>query len=263
MPLASAKSLRRSRVACLNTTMQPHLKIKSTDIGKYVLLPGDPKRVDLIMQKLDNAQVIAENREYKIATGFYKKTKITICSTGIGGPSTAIAVEELISAGAKYLIRVGTCGGAWQSNIPAGSLVIPTASIRDEGTTKEYVLPEFPAVADLELTQNIIQAAKKLNYSAFSGINRCHDAFYCPEASKNKWQGLPIISSEMETAPLFVIASLRGVKAAAILAVNANPEPFNDEYKNVTEVSKNITEKTVDKAITAALEAIVHSHALL
>ncbi len=236
---------------------QPHLKITSQDISPYVLLPGDPGRVDLILEKLTDAKIISTNREFKVATGLYQGTKITVCSTGIGCPSTAIAVEELIKAGAKYLIRVGTCGGSWQKDIPAGSLAIPTACVRDEGTTKEYALPEFPAIANFKIVQALKESAEKNNYNAFTGINRTHDAFYCPPQSKEKWKDLPIISSEMEASALFLISSLRQVKAGAILAVNSDPETFNTEYKNITETNKEKTAEIVNKTIQTALDALL------
>lgn len=243
--------------------LQPHLKITPKDISPYVLLPGDPARVNVIGSYLDNFRIIANNREFRIGKGEYKGKQITVCSTGIGCPSTAIAVEELINAGAKVLIRVGTCGGAWRSDIPVGSLIIPIASVRDEGTTDEYISKGFPAVADTDVITALREAAKNQNAPYYSGINRTHDAFYGAEESITKWKNAneAIISSEMESSALFVIASLRGVKAGAVLAVNANPEPLKERIAGnripvVTEADKIITQKTVDAAIRIALEAI-------
>lgn len=252
--------------------MQPHLKINKQQISPYVLLPGDPSRVDTIGAYLDNFTILANNREFRVGIGTFRGKQITVCSTGIGCPSTAIAVEELIDAGAKYLIRVGTCGGAWRADIPAGSLIIPTASIRDEGTTAEYIPQGFPAVADVNIVNALTQAAQNESANYFVGINRTHDAFYGASEAITKWGAYmrnerwknldtPIISSEMESAMLFIIASLRNVKAGAILAVNANPEPLKDrvldkETEVKTEIAEDITRQTVDKMIQLALEAI-------
>ena len=222
---------------------------------------------------MDDFRILATNREYRCGIGSYKGKKITVCSTGIGCPSTAIATEELINIGAKYLIRVGTCGGAWRSDISAGSLIIPTASVRDEGTTVEYIPQGFPAVADREIVNALVQSSEEQNMQYFVGINRTHDAFYGAQSAITKWgmylkedrfknEETPILSSEMESAALFVIASLRGVMAGAIFAVNAKPESLKDRVngKNtavVTESSKEVSTQTVDAMIRVALEAVL------
>lgn len=249
-----------------------HLKVKTEDISPYILLPGDPARVDLIGQKLDNFKILGQNREFRVGSGKYQGTEITVCSTGIGGPSTAIAVEELISAGAKILIRVGTCGGAWREEIKPGSLIIPTAAIRDEGTTQEYIPPAFPAVADFKVVEALIKSAKKNLQKYYVGINRTHDAFYGPQKSIKKWGGYllderwenavtPILSSDMETAILFIVACLRGVCSGAVLAVNAEPEPLKQRIigksqKVQTEDGAEITAKTAEVAILVSLDAL-------
>lgn len=240
-------------------------------ISPYVLLPGDPGRVEVIGKFLKNFKIVASNREFKIGVGKYGNKQITVCSTGIGCPSAAIAVEELISAGAKYLIRIGTCGGAWRQDIPIGSLIIPSACVRDEGLTLEYILPGFPAVGDLEMIMALGVSAKKLRQRYFVGINRTHDAFYGEQSSITKWgkylldkkwenYDTPILSSDMECAALYIIASLRGVKAGCILAVNAGSESLRDrlvgkKQKIVTEKQKNISKKIIEKSIMVALES--------
>jgi len=250
----------------------PNLKINKSIITPYVLLPGDPDRVELIGAKLRNFEIKKQTREFKIGVGNYKGIPITVCSTGIGGPSTAIAVEELINAGAQVLIRIGTCGGAWRADIPIGSLIIPTASIRDEGTTREYIPEGFPAVADLSVTQILIDRARQKDFKFFVGINRTHDAFYGNQEAITKWgsylqekrwlkEDTPILSSEMESAILFTIASLRNVKAGAILAVNAEPEPlkeriFGNKQEVTTEINPAVTERIINKMIIIALEAM-------
>jgi len=251
---------------------QSHLKILAADISPYVLMPGDPARVDIIGKYFDNFRIISNNREFKVGAGNYRGVKITVCSTGIGCPSTAVATEELINAGARYLIRVGTCGGAWRADIPVGSLIIPTACVRDEGTTVEYVPRGFPAVADFNLVSALSDSARQNKFKYFIGINRTHDAFYGAQAAVKKWGGYllderwqkydtPILSSEMECAALFIVASLRGVKAGAILAVNSASEPLKDRLVGVkqevaTESGSDITNITVDNMIRTALETL-------
>lgn len=253
---------------------QMHVPCSKKEIAQIVLLPGDPARAKLIGEKyLENGKLVASYREFVTYTGFYKGIRITTTSTGIGSPSTAIAVEELINIGAKVLIRVGTCGGALKKEIKAGSIIIPTASIREEGTTKEYLLAEFPAVADFEVVNALLDSAKKLNYRYYVGINRTHDAFYGQSQNIKKWGSIylnprmrnwkyPLISSEMECAPLFLIGTLRGLKTGAVLAVNANPEPLKEimEGKFVfdvpaSKVNNEEANRSIDRAIRTALEA--------
>ncbi|MBI2888406.1 MAG: nucleoside phosphorylase [Candidatus Liptonbacteria bacterium] len=250
-----------------------HLKIKALVVAPYVLLPGDPARVDTIGRELTSFRIVGNNREFKTGNGSYQGIPITVCSTGIGCPSTAIAAEELISAGAKVLIRVGTCGGAWRADIPAGSLVIPIASIRDEGATREYIPDGFPAVADYNVVRALEETARTLKKNCFVGINRTHDAFYGNQSSITKWgaylcdarwkkQDTPILSSEMESAALFIVASLWGAKAGAILAVNANPEPLRNRVRGLTqrviaESSPTLSAEVVKDMVSVALGAIV------
>lgn len=262
---------------------QTHLQTnKPTDIANIVLLPASPQKAERIGTKfLTNSRKIAEYREFITYTGYYQNTKITTTSTGIGCPSTAIAVEELINLGAKILIRVGTCGGSLKSNIKPGSLIIPTACIREEGTTKEYIPYQFPAVADFQIVQALNQSAEKNKFSYYNGINRTHDAFYGQAQNIKKWGAayldprmkkwsIPIISSEMETSALFVIALLRGIKAGAVLAVNANPEPLEKivqgKFNFSTPVSKINTQSarlSWDKALKTALEAAVSLNSVI
>ncbi len=253
---------------------QPHVPCSPKEIGKIVLLPGDPARSKLIGEKyLEKGRLVASYREFVTYTGYYRDLRVTITSTGIGSPSTAIAVEELINLGAKVLVRVGTCGGALKKEIKPGSIIIPTASIREEGTTKEYLPPEFPAVADFRVVEALIGSAKKLGFHYYVGINRTHDAFYGQAQNIKKWGSVylnprmkkwkyPLISSEMECAPIFLIGTLRGVKTGAVLAVNANPEPLKEimegKFKFDAPASKIKTQEakaSIDRAIKTALEA--------
>lgn len=255
---------------------QPHILCKNSDVAPNVLLPGDPARATYIAKNfLSRAKFITQNREFTTYTGLYKKILITVTSTGIGCPSTAIAVEELINCGAKVLIRVGTCGGALKKEIQVGSIIIPSASIREEGTTKEYIGPEFPAVADYGVVSVLEKAAKAKNYRYYVGINRTHDAFYGQSKNIKAWDSLyldprmkswdyPVLSSEMETSALFIIALMRGVKAGAVLAVNSYPEPLREIVQGKenfsvpnTKIQTGEAEKSIDRAIQTALDAVI------
>lgn len=255
---------------------QMHVPCDPKEIAKIVLLPGDPSRSKLIGEKyLEKGRLVASYREFVSYTGYYKGIRISTTSTGIGSPSTAIAVEELINTGTKILIRVGTCGGALKKEIKAGSIIIPTAAIREEGTTREYLPSEFPAIADLEVVSALTKSAQKLSFKCYVGINRTHDAFYGQSKNLKKWGSIyvnprtknwpyPLISSEMECSPLFLISLLRGVKAGAVLAVNANPEPLKEIMQNkfsfdvpASKIRTKEAKLSVDRAIRTALEASI------
>lgn len=254
---------------------QPHIQCSPKNIPKYFLLPGDPARATKIAKEyLTKSKLISEYREFRAYSGYYQNILVGVCSTGIGSPSAAIAVEELINLGAEVLIRVGTCGGALKKEILPGSIIIPVAAIREEGTTKEYLPPEFPAVADRFVVRALEESAQELNFRYFVGMNRTHDAFYGQSANLKRWGSIyldprmktwpyPLISSEMECAPLFLISFMRGAKAGAVLAVNSFPEDLKEivlgNQKFSTPNSKISTEeanKSVDRAIQTALNAV-------
>ncbi|SDL10356.1 nucleoside phosphorylase [Natronincola ferrireducens] len=197
---------------------QPHILCDANDVGKYVILPGDPQRVVRAAAYLEDCQEVAFNREFRTIKGYYKGVAVTITSTGIGGPSTAIAVEELIDCGAKYFIRIGS-GGAIQWNIEIGDLIIATAAVREDGASKMYVLENYPAVADIQLTYRILETCSRLKYKNHCGIIRSHDSFYIDNEEEIMafWNSKKVIASDMETATLFTLAQLRGVHAASIL----------------------------------------------
>ena len=157
--------------------LQYHLQIKKGDVGRYVILPGDPKRCSKIAQHFDDAKLVADSREYVTYTGYLDGEKVSVTSTGIGGPSASIAMEELVQCGADTFIRVGTCGGM-DLDVKGGDIVIATGAIRMEGTSKEYAPIEFPAVADLEVTNALVAAGRELGFTCHPGIVQCKDAFY-------------------------------------------------------------------------------------
>ena len=215
--------------------LQYHVGLRKGDVGKYVILPGDPKRCEKIAKHFDDAKLIADSREYVTYTGYLDGVKVSVTSTGIGGPSASIALEELVRVGADTFLRVGTCGGM-QTEIMGGDLVIATGAIRMEGTSKEYAPIEFPAVANLEITNALVQAAKELNKNYHVGIVQCKDAFYGqhePETKPvdyelvNKWRAwvrLGCKASEMESAALFVVGDYLRVRVGSSFLVVANQE---------------------------------------
>lgn len=208
-----------------------HIHCKPGDVGRYVLLPGDPFRTDLIASYFDDAKLVAHNREHKTWTGTLNGVKVSVTSTGMGCPSAAIAVEELIKCGADTFIRVGTagrvCDKAYDETLDG---VINTAAVRDEGTTIHYIPIEYPAVADRHVVDALARAAKKLGYNFAEGITQSKDSFYGqhePETMpaegrlKERWEAWRrgnVMSSEMESAAIFIISSIRGCRASSIMA---------------------------------------------
>ena len=239
---------------------QYHIGLKEGDVGEYVILPGDPKRCAKIAAYFDDAKLVADRREYTTYTGYLNGVKVSVTSTGIGGPSAAIALEELVKVGAKKFIRVGTCGGM-DIDVKCGDLVIATGAIRMEGTSKEYAPIEFPAVADYDIVTSLINAAKKLNQNYHVGVVECKDSFYgqhSPEIMpvnyelQNKWNAwlrLGCKASEMESAALFIVASYLKVKVGSIFLVVANQEREKQGLENPVA-------HDTDAAIKTAVEAI-------
>ena len=204
-------------------------------MGRYVILPGDPKRCEKIAAHFENPRLIADSREYVTYTGYLDGEKVSVTSTGIGGPSAAIAMEELSRVGADTFIRVGTSGGM-ALEVKSGDVVIASGAIRMEGTSREYAPIEFPAVADVEVTQALIQAARKLGQEYHVGVVQCKDSFYgqhSPETKPvgyellNKWDAwvkCGCLASEMESAALFVVGSWLRLRVGTVLLTMANQE---------------------------------------
>lgn len=215
--------------------LQYHLKILPGDVGRYVLLPGDPGRCEQIASHFDDAHQIVQNREFNIWTGTLAGEKVSVCSTGIGGPSAAIAMEELHNVGADTFIRVGTCGGIDLSVLP-DDLVIATGAVRFEHTSMEYAPIEFPAVPDFDLTAALREAAEELHYPYHMGVVQCKDSFYGQHIPKRMpvadellskweaWKKLGVKASEMESAALFIIAAALDCRCATCLHVVWNQE---------------------------------------
>ena len=214
---------------------QFHIACAQGDIGRYCILPGDPGRVPAIAALFDDAKQIAYNREFNVWAGTLLGEKVTACSTGIGGPSAAIAMEELHNIGADTFIRVGTCGGI-DLDVRSGDVVVATGAIRYEHTSREYAPIEFPAVADFQVTNALVEATKKLGFPLHTGIVQCKDSFYGqhdPAASPvyyelqqkwESWKRLGVKASEMESAALFVVAAALGCRCGSCFHVVWNQE---------------------------------------
>ncbi|MCD8231172.1 MAG: uridine phosphorylase [Clostridiales bacterium] len=239
---------------------QYHIQVAAGEVGRYVILPGDPKRCEKIAKYFDDPVFIADNREYVTYTGTLDGVRVSVTSTGIGGPSASIAMEELYRCGADTFVRIGTCGGI-QPEVKSGDLVVATGAVRMEGTSREYAPIEYPAVADLTVTNALVRAAERKGVPLHAGVVQCKDAFYgqhepekmpvCYELM-NKWEAwkrLGCLASEMESAALFIVASHLHVRAGSCFLVMANQEREKLGLENP------VVHDT-DLAIQVAVEAI-------
>ncbi|HEV2863948.1 MAG TPA: nucleoside phosphorylase [Pyrinomonadaceae bacterium] len=233
-----------------------HLQAKPEQIGQYVFLPGDPDRVYAISEHFEARREVSSARGFLIHTGHIDGTPVSAVCTGVGGPSAALVTEELIALGAHTLLRVGTCGSL-QPDVRAGELVISVASVRDEGTTRQYVPAEFPAVASFELVNALVAAAAKVAVICHVGITHSKDAFYSeyPERTAHPseagsrwatWRRANALATEMEAASIFVLGSLRACRAGAILSV----------VGSVLDENLIFDQSSVRHAVAVAVEAI-------
>ena len=221
-----------------------HLPLKIGEVARYVIVPGDPNRVEIIASVMDSYTLQGRNREFNAARGTYKGTDVSVVSTGIGCPSTAIAVEELAHVGAEVFIRIGTSGSV-DNSVEKGDIFIATGAVRDDGTSKQYIPIEFPAVADFKLVANLIKASKDLNIDTKVGICQSKDSFFGevePERMPvapylhykwKAWQKGGVGASEMEAATLFTLAQIKKLKASAVLAVEVSDE---ETVKKMTQI---------------------------
>lgn len=250
----------------IDTERQFHIATLPSEVGRYVILPGDPFRVPKIAQYIDGAVQVAHNREFCVYTGTLCGEKVTVCSTGIGGASTAIAVEELVKCGAHTFIRIGTCGGM-NEKVSAGDLIIATAAVRGEGTSYEYMPTGYPAAASFEAVSAIVEAAKSLSDGRrgncwHAGVVHSKDSFYGqlePDNSpvsdkvKGRWDSyirLGCLASEMECAALFSVGQARNIRCGAVLASLWNCQ------KNLNEGADEGITLDTDRAIRCSIEAI-------
>ena len=256
-----------------DASRQYHIQVAKGEVGRYVIMPGDPKRCVKIAQYFDNPVLIADNREYITYTGTLDGVKVSVTSTGIGGPSASIAMEELSRCGADTFVRIGTCGGM-QSEVKSGDIVIATGAIRMEGTSKEYAPIEYPAVPDFDVTTALKEASEELGYRHHLGVVQCKDNFYgqhspdsMPVADElnSKWKAwiaCGALASEMESAALFIVGSVRRVRTGSVMLVIANqtrrelgledPQVYDTEAAVVTAVEA--MRKLIKKDRTSAAE---------
>ena len=239
---------------------QFHIHCARGEVGRYCLLPGDPGRCEKIAAYFDDPVHVVTNREYNTWTGTLLGEKVTVTSTGIGGPSAAIAMEELAAIGADTFVRVGTCGGI-RLDVTSGDLVIATGAVRMEGTSREYAPIEFPAVANFQVTCALVEAAREMGKQYLAGVVQCKDSFYGQhspgrmpvagelEAKWEAWKRLGVLASEMESAALFTVAAALGVRCGSVFHVIWNQE------RNAAGLDQTEDHDT-DAAIRAGVAAI-------
>ena len=239
---------------------QMHIALTEGQAGKYCLLPGDPGRCEAIAAYFADPVKEAQNREFTTYSGTLLGQKVSVCSTGIGGPSACIALEELYAIGVRTFIRVGTCGGI-NLNVRSGDVVVATGAVRQEGTSLQYMPVEFPAVSDLDVANALCAAADGLGFSRRCGVVQSKDSFYgqhCPQRMPvagellGKWEAWKkgnVLASEMEAAALFVAASVLGARAGAVFHVIWNQERAAAGLDNPQVFD-------TDRAVRTAIEAL-------
>ncbi len=247
---------------------QYHINVAEGEVGKYCILPGDPGRCEKIASFFDDPYHVSTNREYNIWNGKINGELVTVCSTGIGGPSTAIAVEELKMCGVHTFIRIGTCGGI-SIDVKSGDVVIANGAVRQDGTSREYAPYEFPAVPDTDVLCAIRDAARELGYTNHTGIVQAKDSFYGQhsparmpvsyelEAKWEAWKRLGVLASEMESGTLFTVGSFLRVRTGSVFTCVWNQERFNagldtqDDETHDTEAAIKVSVKALAKLIEA------------
>ncbi|AEM56284.1 uridine phosphorylase [Haloarcula hispanica N601] len=242
------------RLACM--AKQPHLLVEPGDLTDIALVPGDPGRVDRIAGLCDDHEVVAENREYKLVNATYDGRELTICSTGIGSPSTAIAVEELEAVGVETLIRVGTTG-ALQEGIEIGDMVVANGAAKDEGTSQRYESKAVPAVPDYDVLSSLVDAAEANDEDVHVGPIATDDAFYAEtDEYINDWEAAGLLAVEMEAAALFSLCRRKGLRSGAICTVDGNlvegTQKGETEDEELPEKAKNNVERAIEISLTAA-----------
>jgi uridine phosphorylase len=234
--------------------MEYHIRVKPGEVARYVLLPGDPNRAELIAKKFEEAKEIAYNREFRTFTGKVGEVPVSVTSTGIGCPSTAIAVEELARCGADTFIRVGTSGGVTEAT-ETGDLVIASGAVREEGTSVQYVPLSYPAVANLEVTNALVEAAKRLGAKYHVGLSISKDSFYSEEPGRAPlaeeaarkweiWRRAKVLATEMECSTLYTLCSINGWRGGAVLAIIGPIGKIEDPHAGI------------ETAIDVAIEAV-------
>ncbi|MCR4818916.1 MAG: nucleoside phosphorylase [Fretibacterium sp.] len=247
----------RAERPVMEDNLQYHIRCKKGDVNRYVLLPGDPERVDVIAKEWDEGHFVANNREHRTWSGALDGVPITACSTGMGGPSTSIALEELAALGADTFIRVGSCG-ALQEEVNCGDLIICSGAMRQDGTSPEYVDLSYPAASHYAVTAALIEACERLEVPYHVGVSCTTASFYCGQArpglggyaqsaSGHKIEDLNragVMDFEMEAATILTLSGLYGLRAGAVFAVVAHRLKDSFEYTGI------------DNSVRAANEAV-------
>ncbi|MDJ1431191.1 nucleoside phosphorylase [Halostagnicola sp. A-GB9-2] len=238
---------------------QPHLLVDEGDLTDIALIPGDPGRVDRIASHCDESETIAQNREYKVVNATYNGRELTICSTGIGCPSAAIAIEELANVGVETFVRVGTTG-ALQSDIEIGDMIVATGAAKNEGTSKRYEAVEYPAVPDYDVLSGLVDAAEANDEDVHVGPIASDDAYYAEtDEHVADWEDAGLLSVEMEAAAVFSLARRKGLRAGAICTVDGNlvegtQKGTDTEDDELPEKAKNNVGRAIDITLEAATE---------
>lgn len=245
---------------------QYHINVAEGEVGKYCILPGDPGRCEKIAAFFDEPYHVSTNREYTIWNGKIAGELVSVCSTGIGGPSTAIAVEELAACGVHTFIRIGTCGGI-SLDVKSGDVVIASGAVRQDGTSREYAPIEFPAVPDADVLFALRSAAEELGFVNHTGVVQAKDSFYGQHsparmpisgellAKWEAWKRLGVLASEMESGTLFTVGSFLRVRSGAVFSCVWNQERFNagldtgDDETHDTERGIKVTIRAIEKLI--------------
>lgn len=243
-----------------------HVGFDASHGARYAILPGDPGRVEKIATCLDDAHFLCQNREYTTWLGRIAGEPVLVMSTGMGGPSTAIGIEELYQTGVDTFVRIGTCGGMAEQVI-GGDLVVANAAIRMEGTSKEYVPVEFPAVSNIDVTNALVTAGRSLGKTTHCGVVQCKDSFYgqhSPERMPmgdelmSKWKSWIMagcLASEMESSALFIVSSVLGARAGCILNVCWNQERKAKGLSNPECHDTSMAVKAAVEAVRLLIEA--------
>lgn len=236
---------------------QPHLLVEDGDVHEIALIPGDPGRVDRIAGLCDSSELVSENREYKLVNATYEETDLTICSTGIGCPSAAIAIEELERVGVETVIRVGTTG-ALQREIEIGDMIVATGAAKDEGTTKRYESVTVPAVPDYQVLSALVESAETKDEEIHVGPIASDDAFYAEtDEYVERWEDAGVLSVEMEAAAVFTLARRKGMAAGAICTVDGNLVRGTQKGETDDEELPEKAKDNVERAIEISLDAVV------
>ena len=234
---------------------QPHLSVESGDCHDLAIIPGDPGRVDRIADQCEAVEELAENREYKLVNASYDGRPLTICSTGIGCPSAAIAIEELNAVGVETVIRCGTTG-ALQSDIEIGDMVVATGAAKEEGTTKRYESGVYPAVPDYDVLSGLVDAAEANDEDVHVGPVVSDDAFYAEtDDYVDDWEAANLLAIEMEAAAVFSLARRKGMGAGAICTVDGNLVEGTQKGADGDEELPPKAKNNVERAISITLEA--------